>query len=164
MNPSCDAQSETTDNANTENFVVALGRNLKQEQDPIMLKTKIVTLSRLLKEPSIRGIFLKEDGMNILLLIFTSDNESFNIVRKKISELILDNFLDEESGADVSAWPKSIRSPKNVCVDKEKNLEDGCWEHHIEKFSALSPREKWLKEFLLVLKNQRPTKKIKSEL
>ncbi|EPQ67563.1 hypothetical protein BGT96224_5303 [Blumeria graminis f. sp. tritici 96224] len=161
MYPSCVAQSETTNDIKNEQFVVAFGRSLKQEQDPIILKTKIVTLSRLLKEPSIRGIFLKEEGMKLLLSIFTSDNDGFNIVRRKISELVMDNFLDEESGADITVWPKSRRSPKNRCMNKENNLEDGCWEHHIEKLSAISPKEKWLKEFLSALKDQRSKKKLK---
>ncbi|CCU81233.1 nucleotide exchange factor SIL1 [Blumeria hordei DH14] len=164
MYPSCVAKSETTNDIKKEKFVAAFGRSLKQEQDPIILKTKIVTLSRLLKEPSIRGTFLEEEGMKLLLSIFTSDNDGFNIVRKKISELVMDNFLDEESGADITVWPKSKRSSKKICMNEEDNLEDGCWEHHIEIFSSISPKEKWLKEFLSALKNQRSTKKTKTEL
>ncbi|RKF61202.1 putative nucleotide exchange factor sil1 [Erysiphe neolycopersici] len=148
-----------------DNFISIFRKKLEKEQDAHNLKIKITTLSRLLKSNHFRGLFLENEGMELILAVFLKRGENFNTVKKKISELLIDNFLDESYGAQVNIWPKLPRSSKRFC-EKSKNLfHDGCWEHHIEEFSTQVPTEDWPKNLLLALKSRRPKKiSLKTEI
>jgi nucleotide exchange factor SIL1 len=138
-----------------DNFVAILRSRLGREKDAGALKAKITAISGLLKEPVIRGDFLDKGGMEMLLAIFLKKGEQFDSVRQKVAQLITDNFLDESMGATLGIWPKMSVNEGKVCEGKERMLEDGCWESHVNAFSEKEPKEEWAKEFLAALKEQR---------
>ncbi|POS85110.1 hypothetical protein EPUL_003156 [Erysiphe pulchra] len=147
------------------NFISIFRNKLEQEQDTYNLKIKITTLSRLLKSNYFRDLFLENKGMELLLAVFLKRGERFNTAKKKISELLTDNFLDESYGAQVNIWPKFQRSSKSFCEKSQNLFHDGCWEHHIEEFSTQVPTEDWPKDLLLAMKSRRPKKiPLKSEI
>ncbi|KAI6246923.1 Nucleotide exchange factor SIL1 [Erysiphe necator] len=157
MYPSCISNS-ANEVKEKENFVSIFRSKLEQENDDHKLKSKISTISRLLKSESFRDLYLENEGMELLLAVFLKKGDNFNAVRKKIGELLIDNFLDESYGAEFNIWPKSQRSLKSFCEKHLNSVHDGCWEHHIEEFSAQVPAEDWPKKLLLALESRRPKK------
>ncbi|TVY80429.1 Nucleotide exchange factor SIL1 [Lachnellula suecica] len=145
--------------ANTQkDFVNMLRSRLGREKDPNALKAKVSAFSGLLREPTVRKQFLESHGMELLLAMFLKKGEQFDVVRRKVGELVMDNFLDEGMGAAVGEWPKLPASETEVCEAKEKMLGDGCWEHHVEAFSKSLPKAAWTEDFLAILKEQRQNK------
>lgn len=154
MYPSC--ASHLKDKTVTDvNLVTLLRSRLGREKSPSALKSKVGALSGLLREPTIREEFLKKNGMEVLLAMFLKKGDDFNIVRKKVAALVMDNFLDEGMGAAVGEWPKKPLDDLKTCQTKGTMLVDGCWEHHVEAFLKTSPSDAWAKDFLSALKKQR---------
>jgi nucleotide exchange factor SIL1 len=152
MYPTCGLDAS----ANTQkNFVSMLRSRLGHEKDPNALKAKVTAISGLLREPTIRDEFLEKGGMELLLAIFLKKGEDFDIVRRKVGQLVLDNFLDEGMGAVLDVWPRIPVSETKVCEATETMLGDGCWEHHVKTFSKSSSKAGWAKDFLAALKEQR---------
>ncbi|KAG9228783.1 putative nucleotide exchange factor SIL1 [Amylocarpus encephaloides] len=150
VHPTC-----LTDSGNGIDFVDTLRSRIDQESNPSTLKSKVVAISSLLRQPSFRQDFLEKDGMNILLAYFLKEGEQFHIVRKKIGQLVMDNFLDEDLGAAVGEWPQGDITPANVCESNDRRLEDGCWERHLLKYVTSSPKQIWAQELLAALNKQR---------
>ncbi|CZT45634.1 related to SLS1 protein precursor [Rhynchosporium secalis] len=140
MYPSCGAaeQSEVKSGNVGEkgipNFVSMFRARLGKETDVGALKAKVMAISGLIKEPLIKNEFLEKGGMELLLAIFLKKGEEFDSVKMKVAELVSDNFLDEGMGAELGVWPKMPRSEAKVCEIKDRMLEDGCWEAHVEAF------------------------------
>ena len=147
MYPTCSAEGG--------NFVSTLTSKLGREKKPSTLKAKVIAISGLLKEPTIRKEFLNTGGMEMLLAIWLKKGVQWDTVRMKVAQLVMDNFLDESMGATLGVWPKRLVADTKSCETKGKMLSDGCWEHHIEAFSKASPDESWAVEFLGSLKEQR---------
>lgn len=145
--------------ANTQkNFVSMLRSRLGREKDHNTLKAKVTAISGLLREPVIRDEFLEKGGMELLLAVFLKKGEQFDVVRRKVSQLVMDNFLDEGMGAVLDIWPKRPASEAKICEATETMLGDGCWEHHVQAFSKATSKASWAKDFLAALKEQRQKK------
>lgn len=131
---------------------------LGREKDPAALKAKVKAISGLIREPTIRKQFLESKGMEMLLAIYLKKGEQWDTVREKVAQLAMDNFLDEGMGAQLGIWPEKAAAETNwkVCETRGTMLDDGCWEHHVEVFAKASPTATWAKEFLKMLKKQRP--------
>ncbi|KAI1001128.1 hypothetical protein K3495_g7069 [Podosphaera aphanis] len=158
MYPSCAKSEKRFDT------FVSIFRNNLPDESATALKIKARVVNALMKDPSIRDSFLQDDVMELLLAIFLKRGEEFNIVRRKVSEILMDNFLDEALGAELEIWPTVIQSSPRACEAQDTRLNDGCWEHHIEAFAARVPKEQWPKDFLQALRNRRPREIPKSEL
>ncbi|RDL38555.1 Uncharacterized protein BP5553_02895 [Venustampulla echinocandica] len=154
MYPTCGFEVLADKTQKQGNFVGMLRSRIGREKSPNALKAKLGAISGLLKEPGFRDEFLEKGGMELLLAIFLKNGEQFDPVRRKVGQLLMDNFLDEDLGAVVGIWPKGPVSGKKTCETKGKMLDDGCWEHHIEAFSNASPDEAWAKEVLVALTGQ----------
>lgn len=152
--PSCGAMEQPSSKG-TPNFVSMLRSRLGREKEAGALKAKVAAISGLIKEPLIRDEFLEKGGMELLLAIFLKKGEQYDSVREKVGQLITDNFLDEGMGAKLGVWPIIKLSEKKTCETKGSMLGDGCWETHIEAFLETSPKEKWAKDFLVAVKEQR---------
>lgn len=152
MYPYCGSDTKSTAKPN---FVSILRNRLGREKEPQVLKSKVAAISGLLKEPIIRDEFLEKGGMELLLAIFLKKGEQFDIVKKRVAQLVTDTFLDEGMGAELGVWPKSPVSEAKVCESKERMLEGGCWEHHTGEFSSRNPAQSWAEEFLAAMKEQR---------
>lgn len=140
-----------------KDFVTTLRSGLGSETNPSALKAKVAAISGLLREPKIRDEFLAKGGMELLLAIFLKKGEEFDVVRNKVGQLVMDNFLDEGMGAVLNVWPRMPASEAKVCEAAETMLGDGCWEHHVKAF-AKNTKAGWVKEFLAALKEQRQLK------
>jgi nucleotide exchange factor SIL1 len=138
-----------------QDFVKTLRSRIGNEKNAATLRAKIGAISGLLREPTFRDEFLKKDGMELLLAMFLKKGEDFDVVRKKIGQLVMDNFLDEELGASLGVWPKSEASSSASCEAKASMLEDGCWDHHVDTFSKETPQAGWAKDLLFALKGER---------
>lgn len=138
-----------------KNFVDILRSRLDLEKSPSALKAKVNAISGLLREPTIRDTFIEKGGMELLLEIFLKKEEEFDVVRRNVGQLVMDNFLDEGMGAVLDVWPRIPVSETKVCEAEETMLGDGCWEHHVKIFSKSASKAGWAKEFLAALKEQR---------
>ncbi|RDW84386.1 hypothetical protein BP6252_01976 [Coleophoma cylindrospora] len=126
--------------------------NVSPDSSPATLKAQILALNGLIKESSIRNDFLANEGMPFLLQVFSLEGREWNPVRVKVAQLVMDNFLDESMGAELGIWPTQPLLENKVCEGHDRSLEDGCWEHRIQKFGG---KQTWAKEFLKNLKEQR---------
>lgn len=145
--------------ANTQkNFVSMLRSRLGREKEPGALKVKVTAISGLLREATFRDEFLEKGGMELLLAIFLKKGDEFDVVRRKVGQLVMDNFLDEGMGAAVGVWPKLPVSETKICERKESMLGDGCWEHHVGAFSKSHSDATWAKDFLAALREKRQGK------
>jgi nucleotide exchange factor SIL1 len=153
--PYCETDTTDSTTKNQSNFVSLLRKRLGREKEPQTLKSKVAAVSGLIKEPLIRDEFLEKGGMELLLAIFLKKGEQFDIVKKRVAQLVTDTFLDEGMGAQLGVWPKSPVSEAKVCGSKERMLENGCWEHHVGEFLTKNPTQLWAEEFLTAIKEQR---------
>lgn len=138
------------------NFVSTLRSRLGREKDAGALKAKITAISGLLHDDTFRTQLLENSGMELLLAVFLKKGDEFDPVRQKVAQLVTDNFLDEGMGANLGIWPKMPVTESKVCKEqKNRMLEDGCWEHHVGVFGEGKPELTWVKEFQVLLKEQR---------
>lgn len=120
------------------------------------LKAKITAINQLLHSDTFRTNFLSNKGMELLLHIFNKAGDEYDPVRRKVAQLVIDNFLDEEMGATVGIWPKMPITEDKICrEDMERTLEDGCWEYHVGQFGRMNKGMKWVGEFEKLLKGRR---------
>jgi nucleotide exchange factor SIL1 len=135
-------------------FVDALKGRLGREKEPATLKAKVGAISGFIKESLIRDDFLRNGGTHLMLAIWTKKGDQWNGVRRKVAELIMDNFLDEGMGAEIGVWPKGRAAGDRFCETKGQMLGDECWEHHIREFLKGSPND-WAVDLLTALEKQR---------
>ena len=152
MYPSCGLDISAS---KQKNFVDMLRSRLDQENNPSALKAKVNAISGLIRDPTIRDTFLEKGGMELLLEIFLKKEDGFDVVRRNVGQLVMDNFLDEGMGAVLDVWPRTPVSETKVCEAKGTMLGDGCWEHHVKSFSKSASKAGWAKELLAALKEQR---------
>lgn len=155
MYPTCGAELMEAKTRGKGNFVSTLRSRLGKEKDPQTLKAKITAISGLLKEPLIRTDFLDNGGMELLLAIWLKRGEQWDGVRRKVAQLVMDNFLDESMGAAIGVWPKKPVAEAALCETKGRMLEDGCWEHHVEGFLEKVPNADWATDFAKALGERR---------
>ena len=155
MYPNCGAEQMEAKTRGRGNFVAVLRGRLGKEKDPQTLKAKITAIRGLLKEPSVRKVFLHNGGMELLLAIFVKKGEQWDGVREKVAQLVMDNFLDDGMGATLGIWPKRPVAEAMLCETKGHMLEHGCWEHHVGSFLDKGPDAEWAKDFLKALGEQR---------
>ncbi|PNY24825.1 Histone-lysine N-methyltransferase SMYD3 [Tolypocladium capitatum] len=70
------------------------------------VKAKVSTINGLIKGGSIRSEFLNNGGMEGLLKILVPEEKEWAGAQRKVGQLVLDNFLDEDMGAELEQWPK----------------------------------------------------------
>jgi nucleotide exchange factor SIL1 len=155
MYPTCGTEHMEAKARGKGNFVSVLKGRLGREKDPQTLKAKITAISGLLKEPAIRNDFLGTGGMELLLAIWLKKGEQWDGVRRKVAQLVMDNFLDESMGATLGVWPKQPVADATLCETKGKMLQDGCWEHHVGGFLEREPDTEWASDFVKELTEQR---------
>jgi len=153
--PTCGGELYEAKSAGKKDSISILRNRLGREKDPQSLKAKVTAISGLLKEPVIRKDFLDKGGMEMLLAIFLKKGVDFDIVRKKVLDLVNDNFLDEGMGAELRVWPKMPVNEGKVCRIKGRMLEDGCWEFHVDSFFRERQNALWAGEFVQKLTERR---------
>jgi len=156
MYPTCSDELLVSQIRSTSNLVSLLSSHLPLEASPATLKAKIAALSGFLREVTFKKHFLENKGMEYLLAAFLRKGEEWDLVRKRVAQLVMDNFLDEGMGAELGVWPKGIVEKKENCqVKGDGVLTDGCWEWHVKDFAERAKEAEWSKELLESLKKQR---------
>ena len=118
------------------------------------MRAKIAALSGFLKHEQLRDELLKQGVMEYLLEVMLEEHEGWNVVRKRIAQLLMDVFLDEDLGAELGIWPKGQVAKDAVCAETDTRTEDGCWEYHIRSWKEIW-KQPWAKELLKALDSQR---------
>lgn len=116
---------------------------------PLSLKSQISALSGLLKSPEIEKSFLEQGGTSYLQSVFLKSGSQYDVVRKRVVQLLMDNFLDDSMGARIGVWPKVDVVQKG---EKECNgdvINDECWAQYGKGFYGTEGGKKeWMGEFL----------------
>lgn len=103
-----------------------------------IIKAKIGALNGLIKDDAIRADFLEKGGMKQLVNVLVgpqdvSEAKTWAAAQRKVGQLALDNFLDEEMGATLGQWPTTARLSEAECESLASEREEGCWDHHVER-------------------------------
>ena len=154
--PSCATDYvEGNTKSKSPDFVSKFQNQLGKERDPAVLRTKVTAISHLLKVQKFRSVFLEKKGMELLLAIFLKKGDKWDGVKKKVSQLVADNFLDETMGAELGTWPTGPIAGDTVCQTKGKMLQDGCWEYHVQAYGKERGGSSWEEDFLSLLNERR---------
>lgn len=112
---------------------------------PGKVKAVVSAINGLIKDDNIRKDFLANDGMKQLLGVLVPEGEEWAGAQRKVGQLVLDTFLDEDMGAQLGQWPKGQASSNAVCETAKTALDDGCWDYNVERMVKLN-RGSWSKE------------------
>jgi nucleotide exchange factor SIL1 len=101
-----------------------------EDGDAAALKAKITALNGLIKHADLKDDFLSAGVPEKLLELYMSEGAP---VRTKISQLLMDNFLDADMGAELGVWPQGDEREGAFCEVAAQNTDDGCWEYHLAR-------------------------------
>ena len=134
---------------------------LPTKVDATKIKAKVSTISNLIKDESLRQIFFSKRGFKLLLEVFISEGQDWAGAHRKVAQLILDNFLDQDMGAILGQWPRVEKLSDKECKNSESTLKEGCWDYHVEKAMKANKgsRNHWSKELYDKLKVARKGQK-----
>jgi nucleotide exchange factor SIL1 len=142
MNPKCKGVSSIDE-------LIPLLHLKLSSASPSTLKSQVSALNGLIKSPAVQSSFLEQNGPSYLQAIFMMPGSEYDVVRKRIVQLLMDNFLDESMGAKMGVWPSkdTIQHGDKQCSEGVRN--DSCWAWYGKEFSATNGGNKeWMKEFL----------------
>ncbi|KND90265.1 Nucleotide exchange factor SIL1 [Tolypocladium ophioglossoides CBS 100239] len=97
------------------------------------VKAKVSTINGLIKDSSFRSEFLKNGGMEGLLKVLVPEEKEWAGAQRKVGQLVLDNFLDEDMGAELGQWPKVPKLSDKQCQTGESTTAEGCWDYHVAR-------------------------------
>ncbi|KAH7133634.1 hypothetical protein EDB81DRAFT_845137 [Dactylonectria macrodidyma] len=122
------------------------GADAKQSASKV--KAKVAAINGLIKSDRIRAEFLKGIGMRNLLEVLVPEGKEWATAQRKVGQLVLDTFLDEDMGAKLGQWPNKPRSSDARCGTAEGQTEEGCWDYHVEKIMKANKRDSghWSKD------------------
>ncbi|RDA83702.1 hypothetical protein CP532_1090 [Ophiocordyceps camponoti-leonardi (nom. inval.)] len=99
-----------------------------------LAKAKVSVLNGLIKNDEIRHEFLQQGIMDCLLEIIALDGKEWAGAQRKIGELVLDNFFDQDMGAELGQWPRVPRLSDHQCrSDDDLSASEGCWDYHVDR-------------------------------
>ncbi|KAF4452292.1 Nucleotide exchange factor SIL1 [Fusarium albosuccineum] len=104
-------------------------------------KAKVGAINGLVKSDVIRDEFLKNDGMRRLLELLIPEGKEWATAQRKVGQLVLDTFLDEDMGAKLGQWPRTARATDAECRVPETQTEEGCWDYHVAKIMKANKRD-----------------------
>ncbi|RSL59799.1 hypothetical protein CEP54_007119 [Fusarium duplospermum] len=105
------------------------------------VKARVGAINGLLKSDLIREDFLNNDGMRRLLELLTVDIKEWAPAHRKVGQLVLDTFLDEDMGAKLGQWPRTARATDAECRVRETQTEEGCWDYHVARIMKANKRD-----------------------
>ncbi|KAK5987357.1 Nucleotide exchange factor SIL1 [Cladobotryum mycophilum] len=114
-------------------FVPAENDATATKQSPSKVKAKVSAINGLIKDKSIRKDFLENGGMKRLLEVLIPEGKEWTTAQRKVGQLVLDTFLDEDMGAKLGQWPKTAKSDNKECKALESTRDEGCWDYHVER-------------------------------
>lgn len=138
-------------------------------QSVARVKSKVAVINGLIKDSAIRAEFLREGGMSSLLSILVPHDEEWTGAQRKVGQLVLDNFLDEDMGAILGQWPKTRKLADEECAADEAQSGEGCWDYHVARIAKATKASKgdWSRELvnrLAAVRKQQSTEEEHKEL
>lgn len=106
------------------------------------LKVKVSAVNSLIKDPAIRDEFLASGGMRQLQQILLPEGKEWAAAQRKVGQLALDNFLDEDMGAKLGLWPRQAKISDKECASSPLGLEEGCWDYHVARIMKANKADK----------------------
>ncbi|KAH6961402.1 hypothetical protein DER45DRAFT_520685 [Fusarium avenaceum] len=104
-------------------------------------KAKVGAINGLMKSDIIRAEFLKNDGMKLLLEVLVPQGKEWETTQRKVGQLVLDTFLDEDMGAKPGQWPRTERTSDAKCRVYETSTDEGCWDYHVARILKENKRD-----------------------
>ena len=99
----------------------------------VLPKARLSALNGLLKSDAIKMDFLSRDGMTRILELLLSKRPEHEAAQRKAANLVMDNFLDEEMGANTGLWPRGDVRTRSDCLSSEQPaVTENCWDAHME--------------------------------
>lgn len=134
------------------------GGDLDSASTAKTVKAKVSAINGLIKDDSIRAEFLENDGMKHLVEVLTvpeTSNKAWAGAQRKVGQLALDNFLDEEMGATLGQWPTKAKLSNVQCETDIFQSDEGCWQHHVERIMKENSKDDghWSKDLHSRLSN-----------
>lgn len=138
--------------------------DLSGDAAALLAKAKVSALNGLIKDPTIRRQFVKNGGMERLLEVLLVDptnvevapggeQKDWRAAQRRVGQLVLDNFLDEDMGASIGEWPTEPEVSAKECSTKANQA--GCWDHHIQSIAKEKKSDSWSKDLSQALKAAR---------
>lgn len=106
------------------------------------LKVKVSAVNSLIKDPVIRDEFLASGGMRQLQQILLPEGKEWAAAQRKVGQLALDNFLDEDMGAKLGLWPRQAKISDKECASSPLGLEEGCFDYHVARIAKANKGDK----------------------
>jgi nucleotide exchange factor SIL1 len=142
--------------------------------DMTLAKARASALNSLLKIDGIREHVVKSGGMGQLLQVLVSERgEEWEPAKRRVAQLVQDNFLDADMGAKLGLWPVDDQQSDKECQglsETELTSRPSCWDYAARRLSEENRRNKghWSHELWGQLKEARKsvprTDKEKTEL
>jgi nucleotide exchange factor SIL1 len=145
------------------------GDGADTQQAAARVKSKVAVINGLIKDPSIRAEFLNDGGMAALLRVLMPEDKAWAGAQRKVGQLVLDNFLDEDMGAVLGQWPNIPRLGDEQCQTEESQTAEGCWDYHVARIMKSSRASKgdWsrdLNDRLVAARKEQSTERKHEEL
>ncbi|POR39713.1 Nucleotide exchange factor SIL1 [Tolypocladium paradoxum] len=112
------------------------------KQSASRVKAKVSTINGLIKDSSVRSEFLNNGGMEGLLKVLLPVEKEWAGAQRKVGQLVLDNFLDEDMGAELGQWPKVPKLSDKQCQTEESTTAEGCWDYHVARIMKANKGDK----------------------
>lgn len=106
-----------------------------------MVKARMAATNGLIRDESIRAEFLRNGGMRQLLEVLIPEEQEWTGAQRKVGQLVLDNFLDEDMGAVLGEWPVMPKLSDKECASAP-TTEEGCWDYHAERLMRANKKDK----------------------
>ncbi|KAK2592624.1 hypothetical protein QQS21_009689 [Conoideocrella luteorostrata] len=103
------------------------------KQSASSVKAKVSAINGLIKDKRFRNEFLGQSGMEHLLQVVLPKGQEWDGARRMAGQLVLDNFLDADMGAQLGEWPRGPRLSIERCKDEAFRASEGCWDYHVAR-------------------------------
>lgn len=123
------------------------------------IKAQVAAINGLIKDPSIRRDFFRQDAMRDLQRVLVLDDKVWTSAQRKVCQLVLDNFLDEEMGAVLGQWPTGPKIADDYCKREEWRTAEGCWDYNVARV-AKAGKGDWANDLLKRLTKVRKSGKV----
>lgn len=105
-------------------------------------KAKVSAINGLIRDPIIRKQFLSQGGMDSLQQVLLPEGKEWATAQRRVGQLALDNFLDEDMGANIGEWPTAPRAKDTECRVESGKKQPGCWDYHVERIMKTNKKDK----------------------
>ncbi|KAK4086235.1 nucleotide exchange factor SIL1 [Purpureocillium lilacinum] len=103
------------------------------KQSAARAKAKVSVVNGLIKDAAVRKDFLTKGGMEGLLEVLVPEEVEWAAAQRKAGQLALDNFLDEDMGAELGQWPRGAKLADEQCREGGAGGGEGCWDYRVAR-------------------------------